>query len=1189
MARLFNTPNAGRGPTRGPRASFGEVIGNSFVAEREQLWTRDRSREAEADAPFWDFLQEVTSGENTLSDETVDRLWEQGFEPDDELLNDVIAEAQGLGYAVPDEVRPEALRARREEIMAASGARVKAAEEVIGRANPAARFTGSLIGGIGAGSLDPVNVATLPLGAPGRLGFLRTVLVEGGINAGIEAAQTPGRNVTRAELGLEAESALQNAAMGFALGGAFAALGKGLEIGLKATQRAGSAAPATTAEIEAAEALGSDEATVAADAVRRDVEDQAAAVVNSDPGAAAEHVERFDAAAQAAEQGGLPDMPDRPTTAQAAPSIVNGELTEVRPDELAVQPDVFQFKSDIVAEGGVTAKLVDVTEWRSERAGIAIVFEYEDGTQAIADGHQRVALAKRISAQTGQDIRLAARVFREVDGFTPEDIRVLAALKNIAEAADGMTAAMARDAAKVLRVDPAAIAQLPAGPGVGRAQALSKLSDDAFDLYINDVVPERFAELVGRLVENPELHLAMMRLLENARPETTAQAESVLRQAMAAPIAREVTEDLFGETEVVASLYLERAKVLERAQKLLREDRQIFRTLDERAGRIQEAGENRLDELTNREMREAVEKTIAAMQSLAYRAGPISEALNNGAQSYKETGRLKDAAQAVADAVRQEIERNGLAGLGAGDGGRGAKPADEGAATPDIFEAFDEPGGQGAAEQIAATKDALQQRASFEDVRAMDPAEARQLQADLKDAQGFTSIDDIMARGAKNHDELNAAIAEISLEVGTKQKAAPLKSRDRTEAKVRNKYAGNYNKITDVARGGVDAETPEQADAFLAALASRYRVVDEGYTVTGEGYFDRKAMVVMPDGMLAEVQIWPPGLLEAKSNGGHKAYEEFRLPETSPERKAELQAEMTQLYGGVRAQLDPSWERVVGGAGNESSAASSSDSANVRGSDSSSRAVSSDGSDQTDPVQTDARLRASETAPISEPSNRTSVMGKTSNTDIGEPGTESNQAIGDLLEAARARINDRAEAVERLAANDKPVKMQSGSGLTALVSPSPDIPGQWRITTFDAARKPTGHIDAADKRAALNRAFEDGFAEQQGGRATESTSAGEQTLIDGVAPITERDRLERRMEQPLGRGNTQQDDTQIGGLFDPNDPSRFDLFDAVPVDRGFDDDGNAVAVVKSRAELAAELDADDDAVAAIDACLLGAK
>ena len=261
---------------------------------------------------------------------------------------------------------------------------------------------------------------------------------------------------------------------------------------------------------------------------------------------------------------------------------------------------------------------------------------------------------------------MRAEVFRAEDGYSIEDIRVLAALKNIAEAADGMTARMAGDAAKVLRLRPEALADLPRGPGIARAQNLSKLSDDAFDLYINRVIDERFAEQIGRMVDDPSMHLPIARLIERVRPETTEQAGNIISQALEAPTSRETTSDLFGETEVVESLYLEQAKVLERAMRIMRDDRSVFKTLTDQAERIEGAGQNRLDKTTNAQARQQVETELGAIKQLAHRAGPISEALRDGAQTYRENGRLKDAAERVAAAVRGEVERNGLNGLATG-------------------------------------------------------------------------------------------------------------------------------------------------------------------------------------------------------------------------------------------------------------------------------------------------------------------------------------------------------------------------------------------------------------------------------------------------------------------------------------------------------------------------------------------
>lgn len=57
-------------------------------------------------------------------------------------------------------------------------------------------------------------------------------------------------------------------------------------------------------------------------------------------------------------------------------------------------------------------------------------------------------------------------------------------------------------------------------------------------------------------------------------------------------------------------------------------------------------------------------------------------------------------------------------------------------------------------------------------------------------------------------------------------------------------------------------------------------------------------------------------------------------------------------------------------------------------------------------------------------------------------------------------------------------------------------------------------------------------------RQTERTAAGEQTLIDGVAPVTQRDRLEAQQAAPLQGGDAPPDD----GLFDLGARAQTDMF-----------------------------------------------
>lgn len=76
-------------------------------------------------------------------------------------------------------------------------------------------FMGTMVGAM----MDPINLITLPLGAPASAGILRTVLIEAAVGAGAESAVQFGVQDFRGELGLESGfvPALKNIA--FAAGG----------------------------------------------------------------------------------------------------------------------------------------------------------------------------------------------------------------------------------------------------------------------------------------------------------------------------------------------------------------------------------------------------------------------------------------------------------------------------------------------------------------------------------------------------------------------------------------------------------------------------------------------------------------------------------------------------------------------------------------------------------------------------------------------------------------------------------------------------------------------------------------------------------------------------------------------------------------------------------------------------------
>lgn len=138
-------------------------------------------------------------------------------------------------------------------------------------------------------------------------------------------------------------------------------------------------------------------------------------------------------------------------------------------------------------------------------------------------------------------------------------------------------------------------------------------------------------------------------------------------------------------------------------------------------------------------------------------------------------------------------------------------------------------------------------------------------------------------------------------------------SRRRLETKAKKHGIGG---VTDQVRGGFDVQTPAQADQVIAELSKHYPVLDEGWQTTVAGYFDRKAYVRFPDGMIGEIQIWPPGMFPVKDRA-HGLYEGVReLPPWHP-LIPQMNRSAADIYGEVRAALSDEWKAVLGSGGSE--------------------------------------------------------------------------------------------------------------------------------------------------------------------------------------------------------------------------------------------------------------------------------
>ena len=137
-----------------------------------------------------------------------------------------------------------------------------------------------------------------------------------------------------------------------------------------------------------------------------------------------EHEERIN---QGTENLVLENTPnaERPTiTLDEGLKDYSANKIEFKIDELETDATIFQYKQG-GDEFGVTERLKGVTEWNPHAANVIIAYEFLDGRKVVADGHQRLGLAKRIKAQNdGQEPRLFGYLYREADGYSPDQIKV---------------------------------------------------------------------------------------------------------------------------------------------------------------------------------------------------------------------------------------------------------------------------------------------------------------------------------------------------------------------------------------------------------------------------------------------------------------------------------------------------------------------------------------------------------------------------------------------------------------------------------------------------------------------------------------------------------------------------------------------------------------------------------------------
>ena len=618
--------------------------------------------------------------------------------------------------------------------------------------NGVARFLGSLA----AGTKDPFNVVLMlgTMGVGTGINASKTLagiaLREALINGGGEAVKQPLVASWYKEIGLDytAENFISNVGGAAIIGGGLPIAGAGIKAGVGVTTRAVSRAidmgtgvtrptralldfldasePELNRTLSPSQMLAgvetlksggikiSRESETAMTAAQDLLDLEASNPISGNPiGTMADHTTTMASAQNSLLNGEVPKIKAVPIEMVKPDAILqqadnlDGFVFRFNPNEIGVDAKTFQFKMGGDAFG-VSERLRGVKVWDPILGGEILVYEYADGRMFVADGHQRLGLAKRImSEDPTQNVVIYGRKLREADGVTPEQAMVVAAIKNIAEGSGS-----AIDAAKVARIDPAGFSSLigktlpPSSVLVRQANDMINLTDNAFGAIINEVIPANYGAIIGRVLgDRKDLQDAAVKILAKSEPANVFQAEAIVRQVREADAEQVQQFSLFGEETVTESLFTERAKILDQAYRQLKQDKATFANLTRNADRIEAEGGNVLDRQLNEQKATQDAQTIALLQTLANRKGPVSDALSAAARAFRDTGSYGRPTRDFLESVRNAIATGDLDRISSSDIGRtldGPSPgrADTVGKEP-VLDGFEEPNGVAAEQQEA--------------------------------------------------------------------------------------------------------------------------------------------------------------------------------------------------------------------------------------------------------------------------------------------------------------------------------------------------------------------------------------------------------------------------------------------------------------------------------------------------------
>jgi hypothetical protein len=247
-----------------------------------------------------------------------------------------------------------------------------------------------------------------------------------------------------------------------------------------------------------------------------------------------------------------------------------GDVRNMPPTGVEVDAERFQYKIGASASGEV-GSLSGVEKWDPNLAGVISVWQDpEDGKTYVINGHNRLALAKRLGAD---DVTV-----RYLDAKDAQEARAIGAMQNIAEGAGKET-----DAAKFFRdtgitsMEQVKAKGLPLNSGKAeRGLALAQLPEEMFQDVIQGNLRVRRAAVIGGSGLDQDKQREVYKVLKQ-RPSMTDETLSEYVEHLAVSQRQTQTEiNLFGSSTKSVDTGLARAELSNGLKKSLSREARLL-------------------------------------------------------------------------------------------------------------------------------------------------------------------------------------------------------------------------------------------------------------------------------------------------------------------------------------------------------------------------------------------------------------------------------------------------------------------------------------------------------------------------------------------------------------------------------------------------------------------------------------